>query len=462
MTTATSTRDTMRRLRANMYSTQGTDPYESVLERVQKHVATNLTKSVEEISESELRETIEKCIIDNNIKCALSDDVTELSNCIYHDMAKQSFISRNNLFHKEGFEELNINAWNAVDIVTHSGTEKSDLRFLFPQHAIDIHQRMFRQTHTAFDDAHPVATADIGDGIRITSMRTPIVDKDVAVASSIRKVNLAAVPPDKIIERGVLSQRMLDFLLICLKHGVPVCVSGETGAGKTTLSGALLSIVSEKLSVFTIEEGARELNLLRYDENGKNINRVIHTRTLHNEQDPSKSIDQEELIKLSLRFDPDIIVPSEIRGREAFEVMGVANTGHTVLTTIHSNSTEDTPERIVTLAKKAFDMSDNTLFRMAARAFPILVHCDLLADGTRRVTEIREVTGYVAGELKSHMLFEYIVEDNIVDPADEEKVLEVIGSFQQLHPISAKLTQKLLKKGTPKRVLQPFLVVAEE
>jgi NAD(P)H-dependent flavin oxidoreductase YrpB (nitropropane dioxygenase family) len=141
MTTATNTRDAVRRLRANMYSAKGTDPYESVLQRVQKYVATNLTKSVEEVSEPELREAIEKYIADNNIKCALSDDIAVLSSYIYHDMAKQSFISRNDLFHKKGFEELNINAWNAVDVITHSGTEKSNLRFLSPQHAIDIHQR---------------------------------------------------------------------------------------------------------------------------------------------------------------------------------------------------------------------------------------------------------------------------------------------------------------------------------
>lgn len=88
------------------------------------------------------------------------------------------------------------------------------------------------------------------------------------------------------------------------------------------------------------------------DENGNVINSVIHTRTRPNEKDPTQNFGQEELIKFALRFNPDIIAPGEIRGRESFEVMGVSNTGHTTVTTVHSNGTLDTPERIVTLAKK--------------------------------------------------------------------------------------------------------------
>ena len=48
---------------------------------------------------------------------------------------------------------------------------------------------------------------------------------------------------------------------------------------------------------------------------------------------------------------------------------------------------------------------------MFARAFPILVHLKKGADRKRRVTEIREVTGCVKGEIQSNMLFEYLVED---------------------------------------------------
>ena len=122
------------------------------------------------------------------------------------------------------------------------------------------------------------------------------------------------------------------------------------------MAGCLLSYAAEKLRIYTIEEGSREWQLVKRDQNGRVLNSVIHTRTRLNEKDEAQNIDQEKLVKAALRFNPDIIAPGEIRGRESFEVMSVSNTGHTVITTTHSNGTLDTPSRIISLAKKAYDM----------------------------------------------------------------------------------------------------------
>ncbi|MEG2383052.1 MAG: ATPase, T2SS/T4P/T4SS family, partial [Oscillospiraceae bacterium] len=335
--------DNISSIRETMYTTRGEEPYELVLQRAQSQIASSLKKNIEAISESELKEIIEKHITAHGVKCNLTGSVTELTNYIYHDMAGLSFITRDKLFNREGFEEIDINAWNDVEIVINGKRTKTDYSFLSPQHAIDIHERMFRKTSTMFNDAKPRATADIGEGIRITAQKAPIVDADVAGVSSIRKVNMNVISRDALIDGKAITSPMFDFLLQCVKHGVSICLSGETGTGKTTLAGCLLSMAAQVLRIYTIEEGSREWNFVLKDEHGKPLNSVIHTRTRPNVDNPSLNIDQEDLVMDSLRFDPDIIAPGEIRGREAFEIMGVSNTGHTVVTTIHSNGTEDTP-----------------------------------------------------------------------------------------------------------------------
>lgn len=446
--------DNISSIRETIYSTRGEEPYEMVLRRVQSNIASSLKKKIEDISESELKEIIEKYITSHSVKCNLTDSVTELTNYIYHDMAGLSFITRDDLFEREGFEEIDINAWNEVEIVVDGKRTKTDYSFLSPQQALDIHTRMFQQTGTPFDDAQPRATADIGNGIRITAWKYPIVDADVAVSSSIRKVDLHIISREGLLKERSLTPKMFDFLLLCIKHGVSFCVSGETGAGKTTFLGSQLALAAETLRIVTIEEGSREWDLIKRDDTGKPINSVIHTRTRPNEDNPSLNIDQEALVKDSLRFDPDIIAPGEIRGREAFEVMGVSNTGHTVVTTTHANSTEDIPIRIITLAKKAFDMSDNTLYSMAARAFPVLVHAEKNKDDKRRITEIREVTGFYDGEIQSRMLFEFVIEDNIYNG---DVCTDVVGDFIQENPITEKLAQRLLKKGARRSEIEPYL-----
>ena len=438
------------------YSARGDRPYEQILAQVQEGVSKTLTQSVDQVSEADLKDRITRFVTDNRITCALTDDVGVLVDHIYHDMAGYSFITREGLFDLEGFEEIDINAWNDVDMVIRGVRRKTVYSFLSPQHAVDIHSRMLRKTSTLLNEATPRATADIGDGIRIIVLKSPILDPDVAVASSIRKVSMAVASPKTLVTNGSVIPEMLDFLLLCLRCGIPICISGETGAGKTTLAGSLLIELSKEKRIYSIEEGSREWSFIQRYEDGKICSSVIHTKTRPNEENKSLHIGQEELVRDSLRFDPDIIAPGEIRGREAFEIMGVANTGHTVITTIHSNGTEDTPERIVTLAKKAFDMSDSTLYKMACRAFPILVHMETGPDRKRRVTEIREVQGYTAGEVRSTLLYEFAVEDNIYEG---ETCIRTIGEFRRLSPISDALRRRMLKKGATRSQLAPFVGV---
>ena len=431
----------------------GRADYADVLTAVQERISGKLKEPVDHYTEETLKEIIYRDIRDYKVKCNLTKEPEVLVNYIYHDMAGYSWITRDGLFDKEGFEEININSWNDVEVVTGGVPEKTNYSFLSPEHAVNILCRIFSKTQTPFDVVSCHATADIGDGIRITAMRAPLIDVECGVVASIRKVNVGEITRDELLRRETLTEEMLDFLEICLHHGVSMCISGETGTGKTTLAASLLSTAADTLRIFTIEEGAREWNFIKRDANGAAVNSVVHTKTCAM-QDEKNSVDQEILSKLALRFDPDIVAPGEIRGREAYEVMGVSNTGHTVCTTVHSNGTADTPERIVTLAKKAYDMSDATLYGMFARAFPILVHLKKGADRKRRVTEIREVTGCVKGEIQSNMLFEYLVEDNVYEG---DTCVEVKGHFSQLAPISNDLVKRLLDKGARRCQLAPYM-----
>lgn len=216
-------------LRDKLYNAKGSDDYENILPMVQAAVAKKIGVDISTLSEIELKTIIEKHISDTKITCNLTSSVSELANYIYHDMAGYSFISREKLFDLDGFEELNINSWDDVDIKVKGVMRKTNYRFLSPQHAIDIHQRMLRITNTTLDDTMPRAIADLGANIRICVEKSPIVDADVGIACSIRKVSSDTITRDKLISTKSANDEMLDFLLCCLHHGVSECISGETG-----------------------------------------------------------------------------------------------------------------------------------------------------------------------------------------------------------------------------------------
>lgn len=439
-------------LRDRLYASQGGESYESVLSRVQEEILEKIKNDVDNLTELEYLGIIEKHLTDKKINCNITNSTAELANYIYHDMAKFSFISREKIFEMDGFEELNINAWNDVDIIIKGKSYKTAYSFLNPEHAIDVHKKMLRVTGTILDDAMPKAIADIGDSIRVSVVKTPIVDKEAAIQSSIRKVALENLTKEVLIAGHSLTNEMHDFLLLVLSCGVSICVSGDTGAGKSSLAGHLTYEVAETKRTITIEQGSREWDFVRRDKNGKPTNSVLHWKTRSSEE-KKLNISQEDLVELVLRFNADVTGVGEMRGKEAFAVLEAANTGNTIISTIHSNGTKSTPRRIITLAKKAYAFDDDTLFQMAAEAFPILVHTELLPDATRRVTEIVEVKGYKNQQLIFNTLYSFYMKDNVTNEKGEK---EVIGNFVRENDISKSLAQKMLKKGASRAQLKPF------
>ena len=58
--------------------------------------------------------------------------------------------------------------------------------------------------------------------------------------------------------------------------------------------------------------------------------------------------------------------------KEALSVAESSRTGHTVVTTIHSNSSESTYRRMMTLAKRKYNMADEILMQIMVEAYPIM------------------------------------------------------------------------------------------
>lgn len=113
---------------------------------------------------------------------------------------------------------------------------------------------------------------------------------------------------------------------------------------------------------------------------------MIHTLTRDSENERQR-VDQIALLDMALRFNPDIIVVGEMRGPEANAAQEAARTGVAVVTTIHSMSCEATYRRMVSLCKRAVDMSDETLMGFVTEAYPIIAFCKQLENKERRLME---------------------------------------------------------------------------
>ena len=121
-----------------------------------------------------------------------------------------------------------------------------------------------------------------------------------------------------------------------LKNGL-VLVTGPTGSGKSTTLAAVIDLINETKAyhIVTIEDPIEFLH--------SHKNSTIHQRELHSDT-PSFAL----ALRAALRQAPKVILVGEMRDRETIEVaLEAAETGHLVLSTLHTIDASKTVDRIV-------------------------------------------------------------------------------------------------------------------
>ncbi len=432
--------------------------FSDVLKDVQKYISSNysvlITDNNIEDAKEQMKRYIGKYVMDERI-AVKGMDGQDLINALYTEMAEYGFLTK--YIFGNGIEEIDINSWQDIEVQYSDGrNEKLDEHFDSPEHAINVIRRMLHVSGMVLDNATPAVLGHLSKNIRIAVLKTPLVDEDVGIAASIRIVNPQSMKKEDFIRSKTATEQMLNLLSNLVRYGISVCVAGATSSGKTTVLGWLLTTIPNNKRIYTIENGSRELDLTRY-EDGKVVNSVIHTLTRESENEKQK-VDQITLLDMALRFNPDIAVVGEMRGAEANAAQEAARTGIAVLTTIHANSCEATYRRMVSLCKRAVDMSDETLMGYVTEAYPIIVFCKQLENKERRMMEIMECEILPDGTRDYRTLFQYNITENRMD---ESGKFLIEGYHKQKSSISKSLSKRLLENGMPLEVIETMKVKEE-
>ena len=427
-------------------------PFNEVLEQVQSFLSGNYAGLIIDDSEdakAQMKRRIARFIQEKRMAVdGMTQD--ELVDALYTEMAEYGFLTK--YIFADGIEEIDVNSWRDIEIQYSDGrTVKLDEHFDSPEHAANVVRRMLQNSGKVLDNASPIITSRLARNIRVSVIKTPVLDEDAGVAASIRIVNPRNLTKEDFVKSGTATDEMLDFLSACLRYGVSICVAGATSSGKTTVAGWLLSTIPDRKRIFTIEDGSRELQLVR-ERNGKVVNSVVHTQTRDSENERQR-IDQIALLDIALRFNPDIICVGEMRGPEANAAQEAARVGIAVLTTIHSNSSEGTYRRMVSLCKRAVDTPDDTLMGYVTEAYPIVVYCRQLENKERRITNISECEILPDGTRKLHKLYEYEITENRLE--GDRFIIE--GQHRKCEEMSGSLQRRFIENGMPRSELEAFL-----
>ena len=160
------------------------------------------------------------------------------------------------------------------------------------------------------------------------------------------------------------------------KNGV-VLVTGPTGSGKSSTLAALLDRINETHAyhILTIEDPIEFMH--------KHKRSLVHQRELHSDT-PSFAL----ALRAALRQAPKVILVGEMRDKETIEIaLEAAETGHLVLSTLHTIDASKTVERIVGV----FPMAEqHTIRNRLAKSFRAIVSQRLIPrkDGNGRVAMV--------------------------------------------------------------------------
>ncbi|MBQ4415390.1 MAG: CpaF family protein, partial [Methanomicrobium sp.] len=305
----------------------------NLLGQVQLYISRNFTAAIgDDDKRTQLKYYIEQFIRDNGFTVEGIPD-KDVIDRLYSEMAEYSILTKH--LSDSAIEEVNINGWDDIAITYRDGRiEKTDEHFFSPRHATDIVKRLLHHSGMIIDNATPIAQGHLPGNIRVTALKDPIVDEDRGISVSIRMLHTQSVDRQYLLDTGALTEEMMSFLETCLRYGVSFVIAGRTSSGKTTLLNTLLGSVPDGKRIYTIESGARELDLVKRDKDGKVINNVVQTLSRPSDN-PIYDVTQDSLVRTALRFTPDVICIGEMRDNEAHDAVEASSTDHTVITSVH-------------------------------------------------------------------------------------------------------------------------------
>jgi pilus assembly protein CpaF len=294
--------------------------------------------------------------------------------------------------------DILVNTFKHVYIERAGVLTKVATTFQDDRHLLRVIDRIVSAVGRRVDDSSPMVDARLADGSRVNAIIPPLaVDGPLL---SIRRFPKERLKGEDLVTYRAMTRPMLDFLGHCVRAKLNCLISGGTGAGKTTLLNVMSSFISEHERIATIEDAA-ELQL--HQEH------VVRLETRPPNVEGKGAVKQRQLVINALRMRPDRIVVGEVRGEEALDMLQAMNTGHDgSLTTIHANTPRDALSRVETMiAMGAINLPEKAIRQQIASAIQIVVQQSRLADGSRKVTSISEITGMEGDVITMQEIFTF-------------------------------------------------------
>lgn len=238
-------------------------------------------------------------------------------------------------------EDISCNGVGIPVYVWHRKYESVPTNIVFRSHD-ELDEYVLRLAHISgkhISTAFPILDAILPGGHRLAAT----FKKEVSTKGStftIRKFREQPVTIAEMIRRKTLTAEIAAYLWIAMENKLTAMVMGVTGSGKTTTLNALATLFRPTIKVVTIED-TPELKIPL-----ENWVQLVARPSYGIGAEKVGEVTLFDLVKVSLRYRPDVIIVGEVRGEEAYVLFQAIATGHGGLTTLHAESVEAAVKRL--------------------------------------------------------------------------------------------------------------------
>src|SRR3990167_980439 len=357
--------------------------------------------NLQEMDATELREEAEKATHD-----IIRDHVDVIPDGLSRTELKRQVVAEavglgalEPLLKDDAITEIMVNGADHIYVERDGRLVLSESRFTSTQSLLAIIDRIVAPLGRRIDESSPMVDARLLDGSRVNAIIPPLALNGPTI--TIRKFAKKNLFMNDLVKFGSISSEMALFLKRAVELKKNIVISGGTGSGKTTLLNILSNFISDDDRIVTIEDAA-ELKL--------NQQHVVSLESRPANAEGKGKITIRDLVINALRMRPDRIVVGECRGGEALDMLQAMNNGHDgSLTTGHANTPSDFLNRLEVMVMMAgVDLPSRAIREQIASAVDVLVQQSRLADGTRKITHIMEVSGFDGDKINLRSIFEFV------------------------------------------------------
>lgn len=326
------------------------------------------------------------------------DEKKRLENAVFASI--RGFDVLQDLLDRDDVTEIMVNGTKNIFFEKGGRLYRHNATFESREKLDDVIQKIAAGSNRMVNEASPILDARLPNGERANVVLSPVSVNGSTI--TIRKFPKEVMTIDRLIELGSITNEVADFLRKLVAAGYNIFVSGGTGSGKTTFLNALSDFIPKDQRVITIEDSA-ELQL-------HGIDNLVTLEARNVNQEGKNAVTIRDLIKTALRMRPDRIVIGEVRDAACVDMLQAFNTGHSGMSTGHSNSPSDMLSRMETMVLLGSDIPLAAVRRQIASAVDIIIQLARFRDKSRKVSEITEITGYENGEVTLNCLYRFVEE----------------------------------------------------